>query len=128
MATTVDEPAVREAGLAFCDALIAGDVERLMESFSQELRRNPGEVLALLPLPANEAAIESLDRNGAGYNVVLRLTGDTNEDLVQTRWKDRDGRPTIVEVSHLSRTEREAPAEELAEDQPFREPDAGVAG
>jgi hypothetical protein len=128
MATTVDEPAVREAGQAFCDALTAGDVDRLMESFSQELRRNPGEVLALLPLPASEAAIESLDRNGPGYVVVLRLTGDTNEDLVQTRWKDRDGRPTIVEVSHLSRTERELPAEEPAEDQTFQAPDAGASG
>jgi len=117
MATVFDEGAVREAGQAFCDALEAGDVELAMGSFSQELRRNVGEVLALLPLPANEVEIESLDRNGPGYNVVLRLTGETNEDLVQTRWKDRDGRPTIVEVSHLSRTEREAPAEELAEEE-----------
>jgi hypothetical protein len=116
MATTVDEGAVRQAGQAFCDALTAGDVERAMESFSAELRRNPGEVLALLPLPANEAAIDSLERNGAGYNVVLRLSGESNEDLVQTRWKDRDGAPTIVEVSHLSRTEREAPAEQLPEE------------
>src|SRR5262249_55549623 len=68
MTTVVDEPAVREAGQAFCGALIAGNVERAMESFSPELRRNPGEVLALLPLPANDAAIESVERNGAGYN------------------------------------------------------------
>jgi len=117
MTAVLDEPAVRDAGQAFCDALATGDVDRAMDSFSQELRRNPGEVLALLPLPANEAAIESVERNGPGYIVVLRLTGEANEDLVRTRWKDRDGRPTIVEVSHLSRTEREAPAEELGEEE-----------
>jgi len=116
MATTVDEPAVRDAAQTFGDALAAGDVERAMECFSQELRRNAGEVLALLPLPANEVGIESLERSGPGYNVVLRLTGETNEDLVQTRWKDREGRPTIVELSHLSRTKREAPGAEINED------------
>ncbi len=36
---------------------------------------------------------------------MLRLVGETDEVQVQTRWKDRDGRPTLVEASHLSRTE-----------------------
>jgi hypothetical protein len=42
--------------------------------------------------------------------VTLRLVGETEEAMVQTRWKDRDGRPTIVEASHLSRVERPAAA------------------
>jgi len=125
MATTVDEPAVREAAQRFGDALAAGDVERAMECFSEELRRNAGEVLALLPLPANDVDIESLERSGPGYNVVLRLIGETNEDLVQTRWKDREGRPTIVEVSHLSRTEREPAGEQVAEDEITEPGEAG---
>ena len=128
MATVVDEQAVRQSAQAFSDALAEGNVDQAMESFSQELRRNAGEVLALLPLPANEVAIETLERTGAGYSVVLRLTGETNEDLVQTRWKDRDGRPTIVEVSHLSRTEREAPAEESVEEESVPPSGAGAAG
>jgi hypothetical protein len=106
MAAAVDEQAVRQGADAFCEALASGDVDRALESFSPELRRNAGEVLALLPLPATEVEIESLERSGAGYNVVLRLAGESNEDRVQTRWKDRDGRPTMVEASHLSRTER----------------------
>ena len=121
MAIAVDEQTVRDAAGAFGDALTAGDVDRALNSLSQELRRNAGEVLALLPLPANEVAIESIERSGAAYVVVLRMTGETSEDLVQTRWKDRDGRPTIVEASHLSRMEREAPEDELAEE-PGTEP------
>lgn len=112
MATTVDEQAVRDAAQAFCDALAAGDVDRAIAALSQELRRNAGEVLALLPLPASEVTIKSVERSGAGYNVVIRLRGETDEDLVQTRWKDRDGRPTLVEASHLSRTERVEPAQD----------------
>jgi hypothetical protein len=81
--------------------------------FSKELRQNLGEVLALLPLPSNEATIESIDRGGgSGYTVVLRLVGETDEVLIQTRWKERDGRTTIIEASHLSKTETAAPSGE----------------
>jgi hypothetical protein len=113
MATTVDEPAVREAAQAFSDSLAAGDVDQAIGSLSPELRRNAGEVLALLPLPANDVTIESVARSGAGFNIVIRLLGETDEALVQTRWKDRDGRPTLVEASHLSRTEQAVPAEDV---------------
>jgi hypothetical protein len=110
----MDEPAVREGAQAFCDALAAGNVDAAIERFSPELRRNLGEVLAMLPLPANDVAIESVEHGGTGYNVVIRLIGETDEDLIQTRWKDRDGRPTIVEASHLSRTARALPGEDEA--------------
>lgn len=110
----IDEETVRSQAQAFCDVLVAGDVGQAIENFSPELRRNVGEVLALLPLPAQAVAIESIEHGGAGYNVVLRLSGETAEDLVQTRWKDRDGRPTIVEASHLSRAARAVPEESSA--------------
>jgi len=121
MVALLDQTVVRERARQFCDALVAGDVDRAMESLSPELRRNVGEVLALLPLPASAIEIESVERGGAGWNAVLRLTGESSEDRVQTRWKARDGGPTIVEASHLSRTERAAPEDEedaLTEDEP----------
>jgi hypothetical protein len=83
---------------------------------SPELRRNLGEVLALLPLPSNESTVVSVEHGGSGYSVVLRLMGETDEVELQTRWKDRDGEPTLVEASHLSRTERMAAAGEEGED------------
>lgn len=114
----MDEPTVREHAQAMADALVAGDIERATTDFSEPLRRNLGEVLALLPLPANDASIESIEHSGPGYNVVIRLAGETDEVQVQTRWKDHDGSPTVVETSHLSRVERPAAAldEELAGD------------
>ena len=98
----MDEQAVRARAQALCDGLAAGDIERATSDFSPELRRNLGEVLALMPLPANEVAIESIEHAGAGYNVVIRIAGEVDEVLVQTRWKDRDGEPRVVEASHLS--------------------------
>ena len=110
----MDEPALRERAAALCDALVAGDIDRATEDFSKELRQNLGTVLALLPLPSHEATVESVEHGGSGYNIMIRLVGETEEVLIQTRWKERDGKPTIVEASHLSRTEA-APAEEPAE-------------
>ncbi|MEO7664144.1 MAG: hypothetical protein ABIV26_03395 [Candidatus Limnocylindrales bacterium] len=101
----MDEPTVRQHAQAMADALVAGDVETATADVSEELRRNLGEVIALLPLPATEATVESIEHSGAGYNVILRIVGETDEVQVQTRWKDRDGSPTIVEASHLSRVE-----------------------
>ena len=108
----MDAETVRERADAFCDALVAGDVGRATDEMSNELKRNLGEVLAMLPLPANEATVESVDHGGSGYNVVLRLVGETDEVEIQTRWKDRDGKPTLVEASHLSKTERAVAAAE----------------
>lgn len=111
----MDEQTVRDHAQALCVALVAGDVDRVIEDLSTELKRNIGEVLSLLPLPASEATIESIEPGTSGFVVVLRLVGDTEEILVQTRWKDRDDRPTIIEASHLSSTELAGPVDEGGE-------------
>jgi hypothetical protein len=108
----MDEQAVRDRALALCDGLVAGDIERATKDFSTELRRNLGEVLSLMPLPSNQATIDSVEHGGSGYNVVIRLVGETDEVLIQTRWKERDGQPTVVEASHLSTTVTTAEANE----------------
>jgi hypothetical protein len=113
----VDEQTVRERAQAMCDAIVAGDIGAATVDASPELRRNLGEVIGLFPLPATEASIESITQGGSSYVVVLRMDGETDEVQVQTRWKDRDGSPTLVEASHLSRTERAAAGPPEAEDQ-----------
>ena len=110
----MDEQAVRERAQALCDALVAGDIGMATQDFSKELRQNLGEVLSLLPLPSSEATVDSVEHGGSGYNVVIRLVGETDEVLIQTRWKDRDGRPTIVEASHLSKIAATAQVDEGA--------------
>ena len=95
--------------MAVCDALRTGDIDQAIGHFSDELRRNLGEVIALFPVPATEVTVESVEHSGPGYNVVLRFVGETDEVQVQTRWKDRNGEPKVVEVSHLSRELRQVP-------------------
>ena len=121
----MEEPQVRERAEAMCAALVAGDVGKATEDFSKELRQNLGEVVALLPLPATEATVDSIERGSSGFVVVLRLVGETEEVLLQTRWKERDDQPTLIELSHLSATEKAIQSGELEpEAEPGDEGDA----
>ncbi|HET7677986.1 MAG TPA: hypothetical protein VFK38_09055, partial [Candidatus Limnocylindrales bacterium] len=63
----MDEQQVRERLEALATALVAGDIERATQDFSQELRQKLGEVLVLLPLPSTEASVESVEPGGSGY-------------------------------------------------------------
>jgi hypothetical protein len=102
----MDEQSVREHAQAYCDALQAGDVGRAAQEMSRELQANLGPLVAMLPLPLTEATIESVDMAGTAYLAVLHLVGEEGSIRLQTRWKERDGRPTVVEASHVP----EAPA------------------
>ena len=72
----------------------------------------------MLPLPVSEATVESIERGASGF-VSIPADRRDRRGIIQTRWKDRDGRPTVVEASHLSQTTREA-----AEDATATEPEA----
>jgi hypothetical protein len=109
----MEEPQVRERAEAFCAALQTGDIDEVTRDFSKELRQNLGEVLVLLPLPSTEATVVGIERGGSSFTVVLRLVGETEEVDIQTRWKDRDGQPTLIELSHLSSTQRAVEAGDL---------------
>ncbi len=98
----MDEQTVREHADAFCEALVAGDIDRASEDLSEQLRANLGQLVAMLPMPLATATVQSLERTASGFRAVLHLVGESDETRLETRWKDRDGRPVIVEVSHLT--------------------------
>ncbi|MGH2456011.1 MAG: hypothetical protein ACRDHD_07120 [Candidatus Limnocylindria bacterium] len=97
----MDEQAVRDHAQAHCDALLAGDIGKAAQELSRELQSNLGPLVAMLPMPLTEAEVESVQMAGTAYRAVLRLAGETQSIRLETRWKERDGRPTIVEASHL---------------------------
>jgi hypothetical protein len=111
----MDEPMVREHVQALCDALRAGDVGRAAQEMSRELQANLGPLVAMLPLPLTEARIESVDMVGTGDLAVLHLVGEEGSIRLQTRWKERDGRPTMVEGSHMQEAPPAPDAEKASE-------------
>jgi hypothetical protein len=97
----MDEQAVRQHAEATCAALLAGDIGKAAEEMSKELRSSLGPIVAMLPMPMTEASIESIESTPTGYRAVLHLVGEGDTLRLETRWKDRDGRPTIVEASRV---------------------------
>jgi Zn-dependent alcohol dehydrogenase len=97
----MDEQAVREHAQATADALLAGDIGKASEQMSKELHSTLGQFAAMLPMPMTEASIESIESTPTGYRVVLHLVGEGDTLRLETRWKDRDGQPTIVEASRV---------------------------
>ena len=108
----MNEQQVRDRAQEYVDALLAGDVDRATTIFSDGLRHNLGPIMAQLPLPLDEASIESVDIGGSGWVAVLHLVGETDARF-RTRWKDREGVPTIVEISHIAEPVVEPEAEAI---------------
>jgi hypothetical protein len=98
----MDEQVVRERAGALCQTLLAGDISEASKLMSPELQRNLGPVVGMLPLPLSAAEVESANMTGTGYRTVLLLTGDAGATRLETRWKERDGQPTMVEASHIA--------------------------
>jgi len=96
----MEEQSIREHAQDFADALRGGDIGEAAKAMSPELQRNMGPVVAMLPLPLTEASVETVDMTGTGYLAVLHLVGDEGAIRLETRWKERDGQPVIVEASH----------------------------
>lgn len=107
----MDEQSIRDHAQAYADALHAGDIGEAARAMSPELQRNMGPVVAMLPLPLTEATVESVAMTGTGYLVVLHLVGEESAIRLETRWKERDGEPTIVEASHQPEEPAPAPAD-----------------
>jgi hypothetical protein len=97
----MDEQSVRQHAQAHCDALLSGDIGLAGKEMSRELQANLGQFVAMLPLPLTAASVESVEMTGKAYSAVLNLVGDGGTIRMETRWKDRDGRPTMVEASHI---------------------------
>lgn len=100
----MNEQVVRDRAQAYVDALLAGDVDRAVQVFSEGLQHNLGPIMAQLPLPLSEAEVESVEMGGSSYLAILHLVGETDVRF-QTRWKERNGQPTIVEMSHIAEPE-----------------------
>lgn len=116
MLDRMNEQMVRDRAQAHVDALMDGDVDRAVSAFSDGLRHNLGPIMAQLPLPLTEGTVESVEVGGSGYIAVLHLVGEADVRF-RTRWKERDGEPTIVEVSHVAEpiaVEEAEPAEATA--------------
>ena len=106
---------IRDRAESFRQALLAGDIGEASVDMSSELQRNLGPVVGMLPLPLTDATLETVESTGSGYRALLSLVGESGTIRLETRWKERDGHPTMVEASHVP--DEPMPAATEAEDE-----------
>ena len=81
------------------DALLAGEVERATEDFSDQLRTNLGTTVSQWPLPLTETVVESVEPSASGYVCVVRLMGE--RQLLSAFLLGRQRLGLIDDVAHL---------------------------
>lgn len=95
----MDENVVRERAQAHADAVVAGDLRRAGSDLTKESGAQAPGVMAKLPRPVRAARVESV--TAAGDDLVARIAyeGDDSTTMVDSRWSERDGKVSIVELS-----------------------------
>ena len=92
----MDDASFREQVEAHGAAIVAGDMNRALEDFSDELKPGVPDMAQHLPQPVRAADILSVDGNGEQFQVKIRYSGDGPSLTVATTWEERDGRPLII--------------------------------
>jgi hypothetical protein len=99
--TAMDEATLRRHLKSHGDAIVAGDMDRVLEDFTDEVKPNVPAVAARLPRSLNAADILSLRRDGSHFVVQIRYSGQGVPLVVESTWEDRGGRPLIVAARPL---------------------------
>lgn len=98
----MDDETMRSHIQEHADAVVRGDMDTVVGDFSEELRPDAPQLAQALPQPVTSAEVLSVDV-GDGESVArIRYTGDSGEVVIQTRWREVEGRPAIVHAELAS--------------------------
>lgn len=92
----MDEARTRECVQAHADAVVRGDMEHITNDFAEELRPQIPEIAKSLPHPVTAAEVRSLQVGGEESVAEIHYDGENGSVTIRSRWRDIDGRPSIV--------------------------------
>lgn len=95
----MDESMVRERAQAHGDAVVAGDLRRAGGDLTKESAAQAPGVMAKLPRPVRAARVESVTADGGDFVARIAYEGDDSTTIVDSRWSEREGKVSIVELS-----------------------------
>ncbi|HEX2050235.1 MAG TPA: hypothetical protein VHJ34_06320 [Actinomycetota bacterium] len=95
----MDENVVRERAQAHGDAVVAGDLRRAGGDLTKEAAAQAPAVMAKLPRPLRSARVEAVTAAGDDFVARTSYEGDDAATTVDSRWAERDGKVSIVELS-----------------------------
>jgi hypothetical protein len=92
----MDETRTRSQVQDHADAVLRGDMEAATADFAVELRPQVPQIAQSLPLPVTSADVLKVEVGDEESVAEIRYTGDSGQVTIRTRWRDIDGRPSIV--------------------------------
>jgi hypothetical protein len=93
----MDEQSTRDHIQAHADAVVSGDMDKVVNDFSEALRPQVPQIAQTLPQPVTSAEVLSVDFEGDEAVAQIRYTGNDKTQAIRTRWADVDGQPRIVD-------------------------------
>jgi hypothetical protein len=92
----MDEAKTHSHVQAHADAVARGDMEAVTNDFIEEMRPQVPEIGRALPLPVSSAEVLSVEVGAEESVAMIRYTGDQGQVTIRSRWRDVEGRPSIV--------------------------------
>jgi hypothetical protein len=92
----MDDAKTRSHIQEHADAVVRGDMDRVIGDFAEELRPQAPEIAKALPQPVTSAEILSLDVGEEESIALIRYSGDGAELTIRSRWREVAGQPQIV--------------------------------
>lgn len=97
---SLDADTVRPYAQAHGQAVVDGDIERVMADIAPELAPHMGPVATALPRPTTSADVVSAEPGDDGAVVVqIRYRGAEAEATIRSVWRQVGDRPLIVEAA-----------------------------
>ena len=94
----MDEMQAREHIGKHAKAVVDGDLDALAADFSEELRPQLPQLAQNLPQPVTVADVLNVDLEPDEAVALIRYSGADGEVTIRSRWRERNGRPIIVQA------------------------------
>ena len=100
----MDETTVREAAETHARATVERDYETAGSYLSDEAKTSAGDVMKQMPRPLTSSEVVAVESVGDSMTCRIRYAGDDGATIVDSRWNEVDGRPTIVGLDVVEKT------------------------
>jgi hypothetical protein len=94
----MDEAKTKDHIHSHADAVERGDFDAVIADFTEELRAQAPQIAQTLPQPVTEATVKKIDFGNDEAVALIHYAGNVSEITIRSRWREVDGRPTIVEA------------------------------
>jgi hypothetical protein len=94
----MDEARTRDQIERHAQAVERGDFDAVIADFTEELRAQAPQIAQTLPQPVTSAIVIDVDFGEDEAVAQIHYAGHMSGVTIRSRWRDVDGRPTIVEA------------------------------